>query len=367
MSTPLDNRHKMGAHVHFLLQLLAVAILDSVSSVDFPAHFSADVESKCEYGYVGCGGLPLVGKVYQDVDSSLWSHTVATDGVHMHFQEVLITVPASTADPATPEATQLTKFTWYSGSDIGGCVYRLSFEYHRQVPKFFDYPTPVLEKREVVQQVECEKWSNNGSRPYHPYWAVWYPIDVSPAYSVVLKAQYIGPDSPPRSFPVPGFTLNYTFSNFNTTPIPPEQFTPPKQWSTHCTNGDGGLQKAHLPDRQNGYVCVSPGKGNSFSLALHTKPLHEVTVRLLPCAPTDYCINGARCKNCVQFSRMKLTFGPSNWSMPQTVEVEYLADGDSQFVFASTDYYINNTFETQFSTCACASGTCSNNCFKFCG
>lgn len=355
-----------GTFFIVVLQVLAVATI-SVCSVQFPTRFSTDVVSKCEYGNVGCGGLPLVGKIYQDVNSTLWSHVVATDGVHSHFQEVLFTVPASSADPTTPEATQLTKFTWNSATAFKGCAYQLSFEYNRQVPRFFDFSTPVLERREVIQQVECEKWTNNGSRPYQPYWAVWYPINAHPTHSVVLKAQYIGPDSPPHSFPVPGFTLNYTFSGFNTAPIPPEQFTPPNQWLTDCINSDGGLQKINLPDRQGGYVCVSPGKNNSFSLALRTKPVNGMSVQLLPCGPKDYCINGARCKDCVQFSSATLTFGPSNWSVPQTVEVVYLADGDSQFVFSSPNYYLNNTYDTQFSTCACASGKCSNDCYRYCG
>ena len=273
--------------------------------------------------------------------------------------------PTSTADPSTPEATQLTRFSWVSDTESQGCEYRLVSG--NKLPKFFEYPTSVLEKREVVQKIECEKWSNNGSRPYHPYWAVWYPINTKPIYSVVLKAQYIGPDSPPHSFPVPGFTLTYNFANFSTASIPLELFTPPEQWLTKCINSDGGIQKANLPDRQEGYVCVSPGKNNSFSLALFTKPQHDVTVQLKPCVPNDSCIDGARCKDCVQFSSMTLTFGPSNWSVFQTVKVMYLKDGDSQFAISSPNYYLNNTFDIQFSTCACASGKCSNNCQQYCG
>ena len=143
---------------------------------------------------------------------------------------------------------------------------------------------------------QCEKWSNNGPEPY---WAVWYPINAHPAHSVVLKAHYILPDSLPHSL---GFTLNYTFSNFYTGPIHPEQFTPPKQWLTLCTNFDGGLQKTNHPDRQGGCVCVSPSKKNIFSLALRTKPVHDVYVQIHPCGPF---IEGAGCKNCVQFSSTK--------------------------------------------------------------
>ena len=94
----------------------------------------------------------------------------------------------------------------------------------------------------------------------------------------------------------------------------------------------------------------------------------QVTIRLQPCTPQDYCIDGAHCKDCVQFSTTTLTFGPGDWSMPQTVEVAYgRADGDSQFVITSADYYISNSFNVQFSTCTCASGKCSNNCQAFCG
>ena len=132
----------------------------------------------------------------------------------------------------------------------------------------------------------------------------------------------------------------------------------------NCINSDGGLRKSHLPNRQDGYICVSPGKNNSVSIALSTKPAHDVIIKLLPCGPIDSCIDGAHCKDCVQFSTTTLTFGPSNWSEFQTIGATYLAGCDSQFVFAS---YLNNTFDTQFSTCACASGKCSNNCQMYCG
>ena len=71
----------------------------SVSGVQFPRRFSATVVSNSSWGKVGCAGLPLIGKIYQDTESTLWSHSVATQGGPWHYQEVLVTVPASTADP----------------------------------------------------------------------------------------------------------------------------------------------------------------------------------------------------------------------------------------------------------------------------
>jgi hypothetical protein len=354
---------RAGVALSALVQALAVA---TVCSVGFPKRFSATVVSDSSWGTIGCRGTPLVKKVYQDFNSTLWSHHVATQGGPWHFEEVLITVPASTADPTTPEATHLTKFTWNSDTDFESCAYKI---YNQQVPEFFGYATSVLEAREVVLGVLCEKWSNKDrAGTYDPYWAVWYPINAHPAYSAVLKAQYVYPPSRPGMFPVPGCSTNYTFSNFSTAPIPPDRFTPPKGWLLMCRDGDEGLQKSGLPDRQGGYVCVSPGKNNSFSLALLTKPVRNVSVQIHSCGPEDSCIDGNHCKNCVLFSTTALTFTPSNWSVSQTVGVQYLTDGDSQFVFDSPNYYLNNTYDTQFSTCACTSGKkCTNNCQMYCG
>ena len=140
-----------------------------------PRRFSADVATKSDWGIVGCGGLEEVGGVYQDLNSTLWSRYVKTDGGHSQLQEVLITVPASTADPTTPEATHLTKFAWNSNTDFKCCTYRLYHNYSYQFPQFFGYPTTFLEKREAIQGMECEKWSNKDTAgPYSEYWAVWY-------------------------------------------------------------------------------------------------------------------------------------------------------------------------------------------------
>lgn len=371
----LHHHHDVMLHHHqelrtgrmFALLVLTLAVT-SVCGVQFPKRFSATIVSDSTWDHIGCDGLPLVGKVYQDTTSTLWSHHIATQGGPWHFEEVLVTVPASTADPDTPEATHLTKFTWKSDTDFDGCAYQLYFETNRQLPEFFGYLTSKLETREAIQGIQCEKWSNGDKAgPYDPYWAVWYPINAHPAYSVVLKAQYVRPPSRPNQFPVPGCTLNYTFSDFSTAPIPSERFTPPEQWLTKCIDSDEGLKKSGLPDRQDGYVCVSPDKSNSFSIALATKPVKDVSIRLRPCVAADSCIDGARCKDCVHFSSTMLTFTPSNWSTPQTIGVKYLSDGDSQFIFDSPNYYLNNTYYTQFSTCACAGGKCTNNCQMFCG
>ena len=70
--------------------------------------------------------------------------------------------------------------------------------------------------------------------------------------------------------------MTYTFSDFKTGLMSPEVFEPPEGWLGKCTDSDGGIRKTRLPDRQSGYVCVSPSKNNSFSLALLTKPQHKV-------------------------------------------------------------------------------------------
>ena len=352
-----------------LLSLLVWALTAaSLHCVEFPRRFTASIATNSSWGkHLGCAGLPIVGKVYQDHNSTLWSHSIQTDGVHWHYEEVLITVPASTADPSTPEATQLTRFTWNSDTQHTSCSYSLWYYSDRQVPQFFGYPTSVLETKETIHGVECEKWSNRDKAgPYDSYWAVWYPVNAKPAYSVVLQAQYLYPPSRPHQFPVPGCSINYTFSDFTTDPISQDIFTPPTDWLTQCTDSDEGLKKYNLPDRQSGYVCVSPKTGNGFSIVLQIKPVHDVTVNIRPCTTGDSCIDGARCKDCVHFNTTALTFSPKNWSVPQTVWVTYGADGDSQFIFDSPNYYLNNTYSTQFSTCACASGKCSNNCQEYC-
>lgn len=86
-------------------------------------------------------------EVYQDVEKNLsrWSHH--KEGPNSPLQEVLMIVPTLTADPDTPEATSLTRFTWDSDTtSVQGCAYRV--DPVDRVPGFFDYPTPVLEKRD---------------------------------------------------------------------------------------------------------------------------------------------------------------------------------------------------------------------------
>ena len=189
-----------------------------------------------------------------------------------------------------------------------------------------------------------------------------------PPYSVVLQVHYSYPPTRPNQFPVPGCTQNYTFSEFNTDPISTKQFTPPDNWLTKCTNSDQGIRKYNVPGRQDGYVCVSPGTKNAFEIALLVEPQQgNVILNLRLCGkPGDSCIDGARCKDCVHLNTTQLVFTPGNWSIPQTIQVEYKADGDTQFIFESPNYYLNNTYNSQFSTCACASGKCTNNCNMFC-
>ncbi len=348
--------------------LLLVQMLIVIDAVQFPRRFSASVVSKSSWGdEFGCNGLPMVSQVHQDLNSTLWTHLISTDGVHSHFEDVLYTVPASTADPDTPEASYLTRFSWKSDTNYSGCNYGLVYNNNRQLPIFFDYPLSALERKEIINGVECEKWSNKDKKgPYEAYCAGWFPTDADPTYSVVAKAQYTTPPSRPGSFPVPQCTLNYTFTKFHAGPISNELFIPPNNWSKICNNSDQGLKKYHIPDRQSGYICISPGKLASFSVSLFNKPVSDMAVRVRLCNRQDYCIDGARCSNCVQLSTTTLEFGPNNWSKPQAISISYVADGDTQFVFDSPDSYLNNTFNTQFSTCACASKKCSNNCQMYC-
>jgi len=349
----------------FFLLLTRISVL----GVEFPKRFSAIISYESSWGKtIGCQGTPLVNKVYQDIPNNhtLWSHSARTGG----YEQILITIPSSTANPNTPEATHLTKFRWKSDTSFEGCVYQLNFEYNRNaVPEFFGFSTPVLEKREMVEGIECEKWSNKANASISDeYWAVWYPVKAKPPRSVVLRAYYYFPPSPPHTFPVPACTTQYNFSDFTIDPIPPERFTPPKDWLHICEDYDEGIVKHRIPGRQDGYICVTPEKDNSFSINLQTRPVHDVSVQINPCSHDDSCIDGDRCKECVKFSATSLTFTPTNWSQPQTVTLEYLADGDSQYIFKSPNYYLNNTYESQFSTCACVTGkNCTNECNLFCG
>ena len=355
-----------------LLQVLLATIATAVSAPSFPERFSANVSSVSSWGKSGCDGLPVVtGKVYQDKNSSLLTHNWVTpdSGKNFYLLNTLLTIPASTADPDTPEATNLTLFTWDSDTESRNCEYQI---HNGKIQNFFGFPLTVLVKREAVGNVVCEKWSNTKTRDPHSHdWAVWFPINAQPPYSIVAKAEYYSPYHPPHGNPIPSCTLDYTFTNFSTAPIPPQVFAPPKQWLKKCNDSDGGITTKNIPNN-GAYVCVSPGKNRNFSIALRTKPQHDVTIEITPCSPDDgwYCVNGAHCKDCVKFSRTTLTFGPRNWSMPQTVEVMYLApNGDSQFKISSPNYYITNPwYEVVFSTCACENGKiCYNNCQDHCG
>jgi len=353
---------KWSTELYLMLQWLG-----ALRAIEFPRRFSAVVVSNQKT--LGCGGLPIVSQVQQDVGSAKWTRMVNSDGVHSSLEDVLYTVPAATADPDTPEASALTRFSWRSDTNFQDCSYGLYYYEHRMLPLFFGYPTTFLEAKESIDGVVCEKWSNRDKAgPYDTYWAVWYPINAHPPYSKVLKAQYYTPPSRPNMFPVPSCTLDYNFTRFTTDAIPPLEFVPPPDWTSMCTNSAQGLRKARLPGRQDGYVCVAPNKTNSFTISLQAKPVQSVTVKLRPCTPQDYCINGARCKDCVRFSTTTLTFGPHNWATPQTIGVAYEKDGDSQFVFESPDSFLNNTYSSQFSTCACThSRKCTNNCQLYCG
>jgi hypothetical protein len=81
-----------------------------------------------------------------------------------------------------------------------------------------------------------------------------------------LQVQYKRPPNPGHGFPTPGWEFSYQFTNFSTEPIAASVWALPKSWTTVCSNLDGGVKKKGLPDRQNGYLCVSPGADAHFTL-----------------------------------------------------------------------------------------------------
>eukprot|EP00040_Diaphanoeca_grandis_P005004 m.30943 g.30943 ORF g.30943 m.30943 type:complete len:116 (+) comp16369_c1_seq1:846-1193(+) len=91
------------------------------------------------------------------------------------------------------------------------------------------------------------------------------------------------------------------------------------------------------------------------------------------CVGPDECIDGMHCEGCVAFSpgvgdNTTLTFTRDNWQQPQRITVMYKSSGDTQFKVSSQDYYLKNSFDLQFSTCACKPGEhCSNECNMYCG
>jgi hypothetical protein len=274
----------------------------------------------------------------------------------------LITNPGSSADPATPESTRTTQF-FFNSNDASNCSYQI--DYDSGAPKqFFPYETSVLEGHESVNGVACEKWSNNETRPYNDYWAVWYEVG---SYEKVARARYrVAPIG--GGFPVPGFTVDYDFSHFSTGAVPSPILEPPSNWQDLCVDLDGGIEKHGVPNRQDGYICVGPNNSSTFSLRLATKPRHTISVNIGLCEKGDGCIDGLHCKDCVIVSPELLHFSPENWDDNQEVKISYGHEGDSQFKISSPDYFLNNSFSLQFSTCACSPGkVCSNNCQAYCG
>ena len=241
-----------------LLQVLLVTVATAMSKAapTFPERFSANVISVSLWGkYVGCGGLPVVnGKMYQDKNSSLLTHTWVTPDSFKNFylQNILITIPASTADPDTPEATNLTFFTRDSDTESQNCDYQI---YNGKIQNFFGFPLTMLVKWKVVGNVECEKWSNTVTRnPRYINWAVWFTTNAQPPYSIVAKAEYYTPYHFAHVNPIPSCTLDYIFTNFSTAPIPQQVFAPPKQWLKKCNDSDGGIA-TNIP-KSGAYVCV---------------------------------------------------------------------------------------------------------------
>eukprot|EP00040_Diaphanoeca_grandis_P005005 m.30941 g.30941 ORF g.30941 m.30941 type:complete len:299 (+) comp16369_c1_seq1:2-898(+) len=248
---------------------------------EFPRRFSANVKYSCTDG--DCFETSDVLAVYQDLDNNvtLWSGLMSGDyPTQPHRQQLLYVAAPHGVDPSTPEADELTKLTW-TPTNLSGCSYQLA---PHGPPAFFAHETNFFEKHETINGVLCEKWSNNGSAsapPYTPYWAVWYKATVGGASSssaTVMRTTYTDPGIH-GSFPVPGFTYTYTFSDFSTAPIPPATFEPPQKWQDTCTNRDAGAAIEGVPGRQNGYLCVAPdGKSTSFTLSLLTKPIKTASL-----------------------------------------------------------------------------------------
>jgi hypothetical protein len=361
----------------------------------FPRRFSADVQAT--------GNFAQVEAVYQDLDlqrSLLAGQLTGDSGYGGWRQQTLLIAGPRGADPSTPYAKALTQMSWQSNHApwAAHCSYELATKCVKSDPNsggcveqapatvnpFFGNPVTVLEKKEPVGGVLCEKWSNGGTPAKTMYWAIWFAANSigNPDGPTVLKAQVINPGTH-GGFPTPGWTAGYSFSNFTTHPIPAKTFSPPLNWLHGCTNSDDGVIEAGVPGRQSGYLCVEPGKEATFTLGLKVKPEKPVVhVSVQYCSSSDYCIDGGPssskgggCKDCVAISsgdaeggRMEVAFTPENWNSSKTLTVKYLKSGDSQFKITSTDYFIKDSQTLQFSTCACRAGEkCSNECSRACG
>lgn len=365
------------------LWLLLLPLAASGTPPQFPRRFSANV--------VASGNFEQVHAVYQDLDGQrkLLAGELTGDVSHGGWrQQSLLTKGPTGADPSTPYASSMVAMSWQSGSaPPARCSYELALDCVKRDPNsggciqhapasvtpFFGNPVTTLEKREAVDGVMCEKWSNNGSAtapPWTEYLAIWFAADSLsiPRGPTVAKVQIINPGNH-GGFPTPGWTASYALSNFSTAPIASSTFAPPAGWLQSCTNSDDDVVSKGVPGRQSGYLCVSPDKDNSFSLALKAKPEKDATVHLNVehCGSGDYCIDGKHCKDCVKITS-GVTFTSQDWATPKIVNVSYVSSGDSQFKITSPDYFIKSPSALQFSTCACRGGeVCSNECNRFCG
>jgi hypothetical protein len=175
----------------------------------FPRRFSADVAAS--------GNFEQIRAVYQDLDGQrmLLAGELTGDVSHGGWrQQSLQTVGPTGADPSTPYASAMTAMSWQSGSAAPPkrCSYELALQCVKRDPNsggcvehapasvtpFFGNPVTILEKKETVDGVMCEKWSNGGSAtspPWTEYWAIWFVADSlsNPDGPTVAKVEVVNP------------------------------------------------------------------------------------------------------------------------------------------------------------------------------
>ena len=136
----------------------------------FPPRYSAAVKYVCtdqDHG-ITCGGAD-VQMIYQDLPNnrSLW-RGLFTGNPWSPARSDFLVRRFPHADPATPEAHGFSQISWKSHTASQGCSYKANAAF----PLLFTPAPRVYEKKEKVDGVMCEKWSNNvtiGPPPYLPY------------------------------------------------------------------------------------------------------------------------------------------------------------------------------------------------------
>ena len=158
----------MPVLLSFAFNFLVVTVA-SRKPPQFPLRYSATVEYTCTDGSGGitCAGTD-VQRVYQDLPNnrSLW-RGVFTGNPWSPARSDYLVRRFPHADPATPEAHGLSRISWKSHTQSTGCSYSANAGF----PLLFTETPHILEKKEIMDGVMCEKWSNNvtlGPPPYLP-------------------------------------------------------------------------------------------------------------------------------------------------------------------------------------------------------